>query len=372
MRFTALQPRRPAWRPEREIEPRSRSLRIPESISRPKAKRLARQVAPAALTAAIFYLIFRHVSFHRFADAIAGADYRLFLALMIPNALLYFAWDTLVLAVVMRWFHGPIRYRDLLPVRAVAYVVTLVNPDLAEGATALYLKRQSGAPFWQIVGTVVFLSWLELTHLSAWATIGMLALPAGLPSDLFLVPVGFVVFWTLFLLYARRDWAPWRPAIEAIGRKLGLKRRGPLRDWPIFHTFRQANLRQYGLVILLKSPMFFFSLLIHYWAARAFGFHIPLLTLLAFLPIVFMLSALPVTVAHLGTTQAAWIFFFHGYAPPSKLLAFSLAAHLAFVLARAGFGLVFVPRAYGQLSDLLEPRRQRAGAAAESLSAGVH
>ncbi len=329
-------------------------------------------MAPAAVTAAIFYLIFRHVSFHRFADAIAGADYRLFLALMIPNALLYFAWDTLVLAVVMRWFHGPVRYRDLLPVRAVAYVVTLVNPDLAEGATALYLTRQSGAPFWQIVGTVVFLSWLELTHLSAWATMGMLALPSGLPRDLFLVPAGFVVFWTLFLLYARRNWAPWRPAIEAIARKLGLKRRGPVRDWPIFHTFRQANLRQYGLVILLKSPMFFFSLLIHYWAARAFGFHIPFLTLLAFLPIVFMLSALPVTVAHLGTTQAAWIFFFQSYAPASKLLAFSLAAHLAFVLARAGFGLLFVPRAYGQLSGLLEPRRERAAAAAESLSTGAH
>lgn len=334
------------------------------------AKRLARQVVPAAVTAAIFYLIFRHVSFRRFADAVGAADYRLFLAFMIPNALIYFAWDTLVLAVVMRWFHGPIRYRDLLPVRAVAYVVTLVNPDLAEGATALYLTRQSGAPFWQIAGTVVFLSWLELTHLSAWATIGMLVFPSRLPGDLFLVPLGFVAFWTLFLLYARRDWSPWRPAVQAVARRLGLKRRGPVRDWPIFHTFRQANLKQYGLVILLKAPMFFFSLLIFYWSTRAFGFHIPLLTLLAFLPIVFMLSALPVTVAHLGTTQAAWIFFFHSYAPASKLLAFSLAAHLTFVLARAGFGLLFVPRAYGQLSDLLEPRRERA--AAESISAGAH
>lgn len=331
---------------------------------------MARKALPAFLTALIFYLIFRHVSLHRFLAAVGQADYGLFFGLMIPNVLLYFAWDTLVLAVVMRWFHGRIRYRDLLPVRAVAYIVTLVNPDLAEGATALYLTRQSGAPFWQIVGTVVFLSWMELTHLSAWAALGMLIRPASLPRDVFLIPVGFVVFWTFFLLYARRDWAPWRPALAAVRERLGIRRRRPVRDWQIFHTFRQADLKQYALVILLKSPMFFVSLVLTYWAAHAFGIHIPFLLLLAFLPIIFMLSALPVTVAHLGTTQAAWIFFFHGYAPVSTLLAFSLAAHLSFVLARAGFGLIFVPRAYGELSRMLEPeRRERTSAAAVSAGA---
>ena len=48
-----------------------------------------------------------------------------------------------------------------------------------------------------------------------------------------------------------------------------------------------------------------------------------------------MLAALPVTVAHLGTTQAAWIFFFSQYAPAPRLLAFSLAAHLVFAFTRA-------------------------------------
>lgn len=347
-------------------------LTIAESAAKLRLGRLARQVLPALLTALIFYLIFRRVSFSRFLGALGEADYRLFLALMIPNALAYFAWDTLVLAVVMRWFHGPIRYRDLLPVRAVAYVVALVNPDLAEGATAVYLTRQSGAAFWEIAGTVVFLNWLELTHLSIWAAAGMLAFPSGMPRELWMVPAGFAVFWTFFLLYARRDFAPWRPAVRLARRALGLPGMRPVREWAVFQTFRQAQLSRYGLVILLKAPLFFFSLLIHYWAAQAFGFHIPLLALLAFLPIVFMLSTLPVTVAHLGTTQAAWIFFFHRYAPAPKLLAFSLAAHLAFVLARAGLGLLFVPRAYGELAGLMEPAGRKRAAGVASLSAGSH
>ena len=85
---------------------------------------------------------------------------------------------------------------------------------------------------------------------------------------------------------------------------------------------------------------------LHYYAAHAFGIHIPFSQLLTFLPVIFMLAALPVTVAHLGTTQAAWIFFFSHYAPVPRLLAFSLAAHLVFASTRALLGVLWLPSAY--------------------------
>jgi hypothetical protein len=87
----------------------------------------------------------------------------------------------------------------------------------------------------------------------------------------------------------------------------------------------------------------------HYYAAQAFGIHIPFGQMLAFLPVIFMLAALPVTVAHLGTTQAAWIFFFSQYAPAPRLLAFSLAAHLVFASTRALLGVLWLPSAYFDL-----------------------
>ena len=80
--------------------------------------------------------------------------------------------------------------------------------------------------------------------------------------------------------------------------------------------------------------MFFVSLCLHFYAAHAFGIHIPFAQMLTFLPVIFMVAALPVTIAHLGTTQAAWIFFFSQYAPVPRLLAFSLAAHLVFAATR--------------------------------------
>jgi hypothetical protein len=104
---------------------------------------------------------------------------------------------------------------------------------------------------------------------------------------------------------------------------------------------------RYMQIVLLRAPMFLVSLGVHYFAAQAFGIHIPFLQMLTFLPVIFMLAALPVTVAHLGTTQAAWIFFFSGYAPAPRLLAFSLAAHLVFSFTRAMLGVVWLPAAYG-------------------------
>ena len=62
-----------------------------------------------------------------------------------------------------------------------------------------------------------------------------------------------------------------------------------------------------------------------------------------------MVAALPVTVAHLGSTQAAWIFFFSQYAPAPQLLAFSLAAHLVFAFTRAALGVLWLPVAYADL-----------------------
>ena len=102
-------------------------------------------------------------------------------------------------------------------------------------------------------------------------------------------------------------------------------------------------------MVLLRAPMFLVSLVLHYYAAHAFGLRIPFGAMLTFLPVIFMIAALPVTVAHLGSTQAAWIFFFSAYAPTPRLLAFSLAAHLVFAFTRALLGVAWLPSAYAEL-----------------------
>jgi hypothetical protein len=285
-------------------------------------KRLLHPLVSVLLTAAIFALILRRVPFAALASALREADYRLFLALMIPNALFYFAWDTLVLSVVMRWFHGAVPYARLLPVRAASYVVGFFNTNLGRGAMAAYLSRHLHAPFLELGSTVLFLVLTEYTQLVLWAMLGLLGLRAEVSRSLLAVAAAVAMFW----LIVRWLLAP--------------------RDWSISRTFRLATPARYAQVVLLRAPLFFVSLCLHYYAAHAFGIQIPFPQMLTFLPVIFMLAALPVTVAHLGTTQAAWIFFFSQYAPVPRLLAFSLAAHLVFSLTRAMIGVLWLPAAY--------------------------
>ena len=96
-------------------------------------------------------------------------------------------------------------------------------------------------------------------------------------------------------------------------------------------------------------PLLLIAIVAHSYAMRAFGFEIPFLRLLATLPIIFLVGALPINVARLGTTPLAWIFFHGDIVPAPQLLAYSLAAHLTFMFANAALGIVFLPRAYREL-----------------------
>src|SRR3954471_11722253 len=291
-----------------------------------------RRILSLVLTVAVCALLMRRVPAAALASALRDANLPLFLALMVPNTLFYFAWDTLVLTVVIRWFHGDVRYRDLLPVRAASYVVGFFNTNLGRGAMAAYLSRRLHAPFLELGSTVIFLVLTEYTQLVLWAMLGLLGVRAEVSRSLLAVAGGVTLLW----LVVRWLLAP--------------------RAWSLARTFRLATTARDAQVVLLGAPVFLVSLVLHYYGAHAFGIHIPFLQMLTFLPVIFMLAALPVTIAHLGTTQAAWIFFFSQYAPVPRLLAFSLAAHLVFSFTRAMLGMAWLPAAYLDLQPLaLQP-----------------
>ena len=69
---------------------------------RKRGIRLLQRLVPYLVTAAIFLFIFRRIPLERLMSALGEADVGVFLALMIPNSVIYFCWDTLVLTCVIR------------------------------------------------------------------------------------------------------------------------------------------------------------------------------------------------------------------------------------------------------------------------------
>ncbi len=313
--------------------------------------RLRRRAAAALLTIGILALVARRIPMAAFLHAFREADYRVFLACMIPNTLFYFCWDTLVLKRAIGWFHGDVAYRDLLPVRAASYVVGFFNTNVGRGALAAYLWRRLDAPFLELSSTVLFLVLTEYTQLVVWAMVGVLGFRREITTSLLPVAGAVAAFWIAFIAYTRLKITPGRALAWLFTP----------REWSILRTFRLAASVRYLEIVALRAPMFAVSLCAHYFAARAFGIRIPFGEMLTFLPVIFMAAALPITIAHLGTTQAAWIYFFGQYAAAPRLLAFSLAAHLTFSFTRAILGVLWLPAAY---SDLVPAARTAPGRAA--------
>ena len=289
---------------------------------------------PIVLTVAIFWLIFWRIPFGAFWHALARAQLLPFLALIGSFAVGFFVLDTFVLSRLIRWFHGPLPYRELLPVRAVTYLVSILNTQLAQGALALYMHRRFRTPLAHITSTVALLVLLEMTNLILFATLGAVAFPGGTPLLLLALPLVLGMVWLLLISLARGQLGVFSQRLSGSA---------------FLSTFRRVRLHQCAIILALKGSVFCLALLVHSQALGFFGIAIPLTRLVVFLPIIFLVAALPITVAHLGTSQAAWIFFFSDYAPTADLLAYSLASHLTFMLANGTFGVLFLPKAYSDL-----------------------
>jgi Lysylphosphatidylglycerol synthase TM region len=311
------------------------SIPQPASLGEDSRRRSAwARGVPVALTVVIFLLIFWRIPFGAFWNALAGARILPFLALMGSFSLCFFLLDTFVLSRLIRWFHGPLPYRELLPVRAVTYLVSILNTQLAQAALALYMHRRFHTPLGQITSTVALMILLEATNLILFATVGAIAFPGGAPLPLLALPLVLGVVWLLLMGLARGK-------LEALSQRLS--------DSVLLSTFRRVRPRHCAIILGLKGSVFCLALLVHSQALTFFGIEIPLVRLVTFLPVVFLVAALPITVAHLGTSQAAWIFFFSSYASEADLLAYSLVSHLTFMLANGTFGVLFLPRAYSDL-----------------------
>lgn len=293
---------------------------------------MLRRAAPWAVTLAIFAFLFSRIPLGNVLHTLAGARWGGYLLLVAPYSVFYFLVDSFVVQQAVTWFNVPVAYRDILPVRATAYILSLVNTQLGQGGIAVYLHRRHAIPFWEITGTILFISLVEIYQLALYSFIGAAA--AGELGRAAPVPVyaALAVFLVVHLAYFSRP----------RGGRLGALR--------VLGTFRRARPGHYVRLLLYKTPNLLAAVTVHWLALPLFGMHVPFLVLLTYLPLVFFFAALPIAAAHLGPSQAAWVYFFRSYASGDRLLAYSLAAHLTFMLMNAAIGLVFLRRAARELA----------------------
>jgi len=252
---------------------------------------------------------------------------------MLPYSVWYLLIDTFVVQQAVAWFNEVrVPYRDMLPVRATTYILSLVNTSLGSGGVAAYLNRRHGIPFWQVTGTVVFIMLIEIYQLAVYSLLGATA--TGEASGLRRVYVAMGLYLVAHL------WFFSRPRGER------------LTKLPVLAAFWKARPSHYALLLLYKSPNLLAAVVVYWLALPLFGIDgISIVSLLTYLPIIFFVAAVPVAAAHLGPAQWAWpMFFANGDEQRgAALVAFSLAAHLMFMVMNALLGILFLRRASREL-----------------------
>ncbi len=271
-----------------------------------------------------------------------------FFGVFLPFSAFYWMIDSLCLTWVVRRFNAPLRLRDIAPIRASMYLLALINSNLGQGGVAWYLHRRAGIPFLEVLSSILFIALMEVYQLFLFSTVGVIFYHPGSPAQRTIVHV-------LRIAYA----AAWLGLAMLMGLCAQARRNDRVHAWiaagrlrTVARTFVAARPRDYAIVLAIKAPSFLASLLAQFLALSLYGISIPFVKLVLFLPLVFLAAALPIAVAHLGTSQAAWLLFFSANAPPAKILAYSLAAHFTFMFCNGLIGLFFLPRASRELTEL--------------------
>ena len=269
--------------------------------------------------------IFEHVAWSRW------------LMLMIPYCALFLLIDSLVVWRVINWFNAPLSYRDVLPIRASAYILSIVNEQLSKGAIAVYLSRRHKIPPWEVGSSMLFIMVCEYYYLLGWATLGVLLQWHRLPRVFHAIPwlalVSALVFVLIYLFF--------RGAIGRTGRIA----RFPVRNRPIFEAFRRATLRHYAGVLALRSPAMLGAVVVYTLALRLFGVTVGVVEMLGYLPVIFFGAAMP------GPMHSVAIVLWVALFPerPGEMTTFGFVQHNFFVLFNAAVGLLFLRRATREL-----------------------
>jgi hypothetical protein len=254
------------------------------------------------------------------------------LALMIPYSAFYLLVDSLVTWRVVSWFNARVGLADILPIRASAYILSIVNEQVGKGAIALYLHRRDGVPGWQVASSMLFIMFCEFYYLAAFATLGVALRWRELPAVFHAIPwvlAAALVFLALWLAYFRGALAPG----------------SQLRERQILHAFRRARLRHYAAIVALRSPALLAAVVVYALALRLFGPRASLLDMLAYLPVIFFGAATPGPMRSVAV--ALWVVLFPEQ--PGEMAAFGLVQHNFFIFFNAAIGLLFLRRANREL-----------------------
>lgn len=212
-------------------------------------------------------------------------------------------------------------------IKCASYLPGIIHYTLGLGGLAVLLRRRTHLPLGEAVGLVLLISSIDLVVVlsAASASAALLGVASrGVRGGL----VVLVVVAFLAGLVALRTPASLGP-FERV------------RHLSIFDGLRRVSLGRLAELFTLR--LLFAACFVAGCASAFAAFEIPAppALMIGGIMLVALIAALPIAVAGLGTSQAAFVYLFSDVAPAERLLAMSLVLSFGIISLRAAMGLCF-------------------------------
>ncbi len=239
--------------------------------------------------------------------------------------ILMYLLDTYVILKILKHFGHEGTYREILPARGLTYLLMVVNYAASQLSFAVYQNRRHGMPISEMLGIFGIVIVIDLMILATLAFITTFF--TVWPFELGGMNIGqFVRIFTM-AIYAGffLNWLFWR---GTFGKVSFLEK---LRTKDFFSILSRAGLGDYLSVGLWRLPVHVFIMVGMYFAIKPFNASVPFVSILANIPLVFFIGALPLSPGGLGTTNAAMVTLFTPFiTSPSITAGIATAGDLLF------------------------------------------
>jgi hypothetical protein len=289
-----------------------------------KTSRVLRALLPTAVTVGIFWAISRRVDWLDAFAHIRGSA----LTVLVPALVVWAAVSLWVDAVSLRCAApGRGSLGAMARLKAATYPLGIVHYALGAGALVVLLRRRAGLALADATGIVMLIAAFDLLALlliaavaGAWVATDAAGLRVGILAVAVLgAPLG------LFLLRTELSLGPLEP----------------LRNLGMLRAARELPALQLAQVLALRLLFVLVFVALGHAALASFGLHARFSAVIVGFAQVALVAALPIAVAGLGTSQAAFLYVFRSLAAPDELLACSVALSAGMIVVRVGLGALF-------------------------------
>lgn len=296
---------------------------------------LWRRLLPVATAVALLAFVLTRLDFGAFWAAVSRTHYVLFFLFTVAFNAALLAADALGTTHVYRSTVCPVRYRELVVIRAASYLPSMLNHHVGQAWLTYFMAKVYKAPLWRMAGATL------LVYATTFGCVYLLGL-AALPFN-----------------HGRVGWLA--PTIGLIGAAgvgymvvIALKPE-VLRARQTTRVLVESGVRGHLAALALRLPHVL-VLFIGTWVPFLFfGVAIPFADALAYIPIVMLVTALPITPQGVGTRDVIALQLLSAYAPgaPAEQAAAVAATTLSWVcaltLVQAGFSPIFMRSAQKML-----------------------